>query len=208
MNWGKNIAALTILLGCGWTSEQVQAQKAPRAEEAARTQALPAFLSATDRSRLENFESNRESAVMDANTDPDEPVVENLEKERKTLDTVLIGRPQKITEDDILGAWRCRMLKLGGRPPLTVYGFFQCNIHKDGDKIVFEKVTGSQPTKGALMATGADRFLYAGASKGAYGDEEKENEVGYLFKAGPKRLRLEFPQPHYESQFNIMELVR
>ena len=39
-----------------------------------------------------------------------------------------------------------------------------------------------------------------------YGAKPKEDQVAYLVRAGAIRLRLEFPMPHYESHFDIMEL--
>jgi hypothetical protein len=196
VEWSKCLIAAIVLLGCVQPCGRASAEN------------LPEALSETDRSRLENFEANRASAITVAQTGENDFLGEELKKYRKTLTAVLAGDSQKIEEADILGKWRCRTLKLGGGLPLVAYGYFRCKIHKKNGQLIFEKTTGSQLTKGRLLRLGGDRFLYAGAAKGVYGENEKENEVGYLFKVGPKRLRLEMPKPHYESEFNIMELAR
>jgi hypothetical protein len=40
-----------------------------------------------------------------------------------------------------------------------------------------------------------------------YGQDELRDVVGYVERIGPNRWRLIMPQPHFESQFNVMELV-
>jgi hypothetical protein len=169
---------------------------------------IPVALSPTDVERLSAFEDNRKQAIAEGLAGGDPP-------DRAELQKVLAGEPQPVSDSELLGEWRCRTLKLGGMPPpITVYSFFKCRIFKANNAVILQKTTGSQRTRGALYRVGGDRLAYIGAGTvnddpvRKYGDDPKEDEVGLLVKAGPRRMRLEFPAPHYESHFDIMELVR
>ena len=119
---------------------------------------------------------------------------------------------------DILGRWKCRTAKLGGKGPvLVVYGQFSCRITRERGALAFQKTSGSQRTKGILTRGSpptSSRLEYAGTGTYnddkplAYGADPRRDEVGLLFKVGPRRLRLEFPKPQFESDFNIIELTR
>jgi hypothetical protein len=196
MAYARVFGFLVVLIGCSLLCGRSGAAD------------LPAFLSETDRDRLENFAANRSAAIAEAQGGASESFAKELAQDRKTLAGVLAGDAQEIGEADILGAWRCRTLKLGGNLPLVAYPYFQCRIAREQGKLIFQKTSGSQLTKGQLLKAQADGYVYVGATNGNYGEKEQENEVAYLFKVGAKRLRLEFPKPHYESEFNIMELVR
>ena len=51
--------------------------------------------------------------------------------------------------------------------------------------------------------------LYYGYEKpGRYGQDATRNLIAYAFVTGPKRMRLEFPAPQYESLLDVMELER
>jgi hypothetical protein len=40
-----------------------------------------------------------------------------------------------------------------------------------------------------------------------YGQDETRDVAGFIERIGPDRWRLVMPQPHFESQLDIMELV-
>ena len=164
-------------------------------------------LSQTDVQRFSRFDENRKEAVHEAEQGGDSA-------DHPALLKVLAGQPQAIADKELIGEWRCRTLKLGGNLPLVIYGFFKCRIFEENGALILQKTTGSQRTRGALHRIAADRFAYIGAGTvnddpvRAYGDDAQEDEVALLVKAAPARLRLEFPAPHYESLFDIIELVR
>jgi hypothetical protein len=168
---------------------------------------LTVTLSQTDVQRFARFDENRKNAVYEGKEGGDAA-------DQPTLAKVLAGQPQAIADKELLGEWRCRTLKLGGEPPLVIYGFFKCRIFEENGALILQKTTGSQRTRGALHRIAPDRFAYIGAGTvnddpvRAYGDDAREDEVALLVKAAPARLRLEFPAPHYESLFDIIELVR
>ncbi|MFN3527418.1 MAG: DUF4893 domain-containing protein, partial [Paracoccus sp. (in: a-proteobacteria)] len=72
----------------------------------------------------------------------------------------------------LAGDWSCRMLKLGGGLPLTVYQPFRCRIGPDGR---FDKLTGSQQMAGRIgVLDGHLTYLgtafVAGETPAAYAD--------------------------------------
>lgn len=115
--------------------------------------------------------------------------------------------------DDIAGVYQCRTIKLGGFGPLIVYGWFKCEIAREGEGLAIRKVTGSQNFSGHLTPAGGG-FVYRGASNygdeapRAYGDKADENQVGCLAALpGPDRhLLLELPSPLLESVHDVIEL--
>jgi len=40
-----------------------------------------------------------------------------------------------------------------------------------------------------------------------YGQDELRDVAGYVERIGPQRWRILMPKPHFESQFDVMELV-
>ncbi len=120
-----------------------------------------------------------------------------------------------------IGAWRCRQLKLGGVTPSIVYAWFHCRISERGGHLFFEKVSGSQKTRGWLYPDGGS-FVYLGASS-AKGEpphtysgngaslgasQTPDDQIGRLSMIGSGHARLELPFPIQESTFDVIELRR
>lgn len=42
----------------------------------------------------------------------------------------------------------------------------------------------------------------------AYGQPGARNQAGIAIRPGPDRLRLEFPEPEFESAFDILDMER
>ena len=169
---------------------------------------LDRLLSATDRSRLAQFDTSLEGALAEARAG-------GATADRTVLETVLSGKPLPLAEGyDATGLWRCRTIKLGGSLPLTVYGWFKCRIRDDGDGGWLEKLTGSQRTRGRLYTVSATRLAFVGASHVAaepprnYGEDPQQDQVAYVERRGANRILLLFPAPHYESRFDILVLER
>lgn len=141
----------------------------------------------------------------------------------------LLGPSRAIEGEALLGDWRCRTIKMGGLLPLVVYGWFKCRISIAEDGLYFEKLTGSQRSSGYLRPVyplAGDglpvRYIYLGA--GHYGYEGKRahggpsnamgrvadnrDEPGILEAIGRDRLRIGFPLPVVESDYNFLELRR
>jgi hypothetical protein len=197
-------------------AQQARDEAAPSALAEAQTSSvvasllsLPVKLSAKDLARFAGFDGNRATAIAAAKATTDREELNYL----NDLAAVLAGNEMPITQQDIVGDWRCRTLKLGGGlGSLTIYAFFRCRISAQGDALIFQKISGSQRTRGALYRVSNTRYVYVGAGTVnedqpfPYGTKPDADEVAYLIRVGANRLRLEFPKPSYESDFDIMDL--
>lgn len=168
---------------------------------------LPPQLLPADLKRFAAFDQTRAAAIAQAEKGADS------KSDLDDLMTVLGGNARPITVNSLLGNWRCRTLKLGGSlSSLTIYTNFKCNISAQGNALIFQKVSGSQRTRGNLYRISDTRYVYVGAGSynddppNAYGATPDMDEVAYLEQVAPNRLRMEFPKPHFESDLDIMEL--
>jgi len=142
----------------------------------------------------------------------------------------IAGPSQPIEGEALIGNWKCRTMKLAGKyVDLIVYGWFKCRISFGAEGLFFEKLTGSQRTSGYLWpeypASGEGlpvRYIYLGAAH--YGGEElrkyggpkntllrvRENrdDPGILEAIGRNHMRIGFPMPVLESEYNFLELKR
>ena len=146
------------------------------------------------------------------------------------------GKPEDIAEvtkalsepalpaDDALtalpGEWSCKTIKLGGNLPLTVYSEFRCRVSESGE---FEKLTGSQRTKGTLHLDG-ENLVYlgtgfvSGETPVPYADLPEDAdpqatpqlmpEVGVVEMTSSDHARILFPDPYLESRMDLLVLRR
>jgi hypothetical protein len=117
------------------------------------------------------------------------------------------------------GSYRCRVIKLGatpesGSPPYRAFPPFQCEVTADQGLQRFNKFGGSQRYVGLLFPGDAIHQVFLGTlvlgdEKRAlqYGQDELRDVAGYVERIGTNRWRLIMPKPHFESQFDVMELV-
>lgn len=166
------------------------------------------LMTAADKARLASYDKVRAEAIEEARKG-------GAKEDVTTLDAILAGQTLAFSQDfDLTGNWRCRTVKLGGSPALTVYGWFKCRVSDDGSGWRLEKLTGSQRTSGAFYTDSDTRLTYIGALH--YGDEKPKryasdpdrDQVAYALRADNNRVRLEFPSPKYESKLDIIELKR
>jgi len=120
------------------------------------------------------------------------------------------------------GDWRCRTIKLGGMSPDIVYSWFRCRIARQGDRLTFSKVNGTQRLNGvlyphesggfvllgALSAKGEPPHRYSGNGPSAGAAATPDDAIGLLESTGRSSARIEFPYPVQESTFDIIELRR
>jgi hypothetical protein len=166
---------------------------------------LTRTLSPEDLSRLASFAKARSDAIAEAEAggEPSELAV---------LHEILAGEEQPIRGVDIRGDYRCRTVKLGGILPLTIYDWFDCEIGEDDLGYVLEKTSGSQRLTGHFVDDSETSLIFYGAGHydyeqpREYGAEPQENIVARMVRAGDERYRLEMPLPHFESNFDILEL--
>ena len=169
--------------------------------------AILRLMSQQDTRVLEQFDTRRAAAITLARGLPDAAAVATLER-------VLSGQALSFDDGyDPTGAWQCRYLKLGGELLLSIYGWFSCRLFDDGAGWVIEKTTGSQRSRGRLYRLTEDRLLYLGALHYAaeapmwFGDDPARNHMAVLTRLDDGRMRLEFPAPLAESDFDILEFM-
>lgn len=171
--------------------------------------AVSRLLTPADAAKLEAYEATRAKAIADARAG-------GSKEDVAVLDRALSGPLQNFHAGlDAQGNWRCRVIKLGKTEPLlVVYPWFSCRTSADDYSLKLEKTSGSQRTSGYFYDGGETRMFYLGALH--YGDEKpmrygvdhKRNMVAYAFALGPKRMRLEFPEPEYESLMDVLEMEK
>jgi hypothetical protein len=169
--------------------------------------AIIGLMSEEDTRVLEAFDARREAAIATA-------MDGSNEGSTAVLRQVLAGEVLSFDDGyDPSGDWRCRYIKLGGEPALTVYGWFSCRIFDDGAGWVVQKADGSQRSMGRLYNIPREQLLYLGALYYAYedpiwfGDDAARNQLALLSRLDDGRMRLEFPAPLVESDFDILELA-
>lgn len=128
------------------------------------------------------------------------------------------ARPANEGLQALQGEWSCQMIKLGGNLPVVVYSPFKCRAGADGS---FEKLSGSQRTKGTIHQDG-DRLVYLGTSfingdtppayadipTNAHEDDQTQilPDVGVVEVVRDNHARILFPAPYRESFINVLVL--
>jgi hypothetical protein len=116
------------------------------------------------------------------------------------------------------GAYRCRTVKLGaqgsGNRAYTPYPWFDCRVADEGEVRSFHKLTGSQRPTGLLFTDTDTRLVFLGTlvlgdetAPLRYGIDKQRDMAGYVDRIGPKRWRLVFPYPSFESLLDVTEIV-
>jgi hypothetical protein len=200
----KRFALLLFLSGCA-TIEQ------PTRMVAEATRNWRAVASETDRERLRDWRKTFVAALASA---------------RAAGHSAKIAREGALLEPDAAlgggpipdGTYRCRVIKLGAKTQglldYVSYPAFNCRIGAQNGLQNFVKLTGSQRQVGLLFPGDIMRQVFLGTlalgdEQGAlqYGQDEMRNVAGLVERIGPARWRLVMPQPHFESQLDVMELV-
>tara|TARA_R110002072_G_scaffold265570_3_gene424473 strand:- start:1662 stop:2243 length:582 start_codon:yes stop_codon:yes gene_type:complete len=171
-------------------------------------------LRAEDTARLDNFATAAGDALLQA-------LSGGAPADVSALTQALSGTPQIAFDETLNGDWTCRTIKLGGISPLVVYSPFKCRFGIENDGFTFEKLTGSQRTKGKItfrdgravyvgvgFVAGLTPPTYADLPPDFTSDGSVQTDVAILERISPTRARLMFPAPAVESDFDILELTR
>jgi hypothetical protein len=118
------------------------------------------------------------------------------------------------------GMYRCRVIKLGARPQAegmpgyVSYPAFTCQVRAERGLQRLTKLGGAQRYVGLIFPNDAIREVFLGVlvlgderRAMQYGQDQARDVAGYVERIGPNRWRLVMPQPHFESQLDVMELV-
>lgn len=116
------------------------------------------------------------------------------------------------------GDYDCRTIKLGAARPglldFIAYPNFRCRVRMRGGRLEFVKLTGSQRPAGFFFPDNSRRMIFLGTlSLGderralRYGRDRERDLIGLLERVGPRRWRIAFPYPHFESLLDVIELT-
>ncbi|ESR26369.1 DUF4893 domain-containing protein [Lutibaculum baratangense] len=184
----------SLLLACPAAAQEV----APEFTE---------LMNEADEARIARFDEALGQALIQA-------VKAGAFEDIETLQQAIGGEAQPTSAEGLIGDWRCRTIKIGGNLPLVAYGFFDCRIERVTGGLSLQKLSGSQRTSGRLVSLDGSRWGYVGADHYAredpiaYDANSERNTVGILSRVGRDRLWLGMPEPQFESDFDVLELVR
>ena len=116
------------------------------------------------------------------------------------------------------GLYKCRIIKIGAKTegglPYIAYPAFYCRVKSEDGLQRFNKFGGSQRYVGLIFPGDAVRQVFLGTlvlgdetRALQYGQDELRDIAGYIERGGPDRWRMILPEPHFESRFDVMELV-
>lgn len=171
---------------------------------------FPDMLSTTDRDRLSRYEPVRRATLQHVRQHVDEV-------NAFALSLILEGSASDIPASQLTGEWSCNTIRLRRTQdhPMTVSPRFSCLITEERRGLRLQQLTGTRRTSGVFHDIGETRLGYVGAfaldgetTAPRYGERADRNHVGYLIPLSLTRMRLEFPLPSYDSEFDILELRR
>jgi hypothetical protein len=200
------LAAALALAGC------VPVKDKPRpivsVGEPSKAEAWMGIASAADRQRIANISGAWAAGLADARK---ANFAQALREESELLKSnAALARPAPTP-----GSYRCRLVKLGGKPAFEKFKPFFCYVEVDGNLLTIVKQTGSQRPAGRLWEDDiATRLIFLGSlalgdeeAPLAYGDNPKRDMAGILERTGPFRWRLVIPWPQDGSKLHAYELT-
>lgn len=142
--------------------------------------------------------------------------------QRAALHKIMSPPATRIKDQDLMGWWGCRTIKVGGPiAGLIVYPFFDCRVRVIDGFMFLEKRSGSQRLSGRLYHKDATtRVLLAAPTyndepqrvysgpEGGITDPQKQDKLGVLSVLEDGRVRIVFPYPALESTFDVLEMRR
>jgi hypothetical protein len=137
-----------------------------------------------------------------------------IEREGALLDPDAAIGPSAVPN----GLYRCRIIKIGakgeGNLAYVSYPAFYCRVKAERGLQRFNKFGGSQRYVGLVFPGDAVRQVFLGTlvlgdetRALQYGQDQLRDVAGYFERVEPDRWRLILPKPHFESQFDVIELI-
>ena len=116
------------------------------------------------------------------------------------------------------GDYACRVIKLGAKGPglldYVAYPAFSCRVGAEGDRLSFEKRSGSQRPIGFILPGNDRRAIFLGTLQLGderlaleYGRDQERDMAGIVERVAPFRYRVVFPWPRLESKLDVIELI-
>jgi hypothetical protein len=116
------------------------------------------------------------------------------------------------------GDYDCRTIKVGARSEglleYVSYPAFHCRLSLYGGRLHFTRLNGSQRPIGVIFPDHDRRMILLGtlqlgdeADAIRYSRDTERDMAGLVERIGPRRWRIGFPAPHFESLLDVIELV-
>ena len=117
------------------------------------------------------------------------------------------------------GMYHCRLIKIGskpnsGSPAYSTGSPYFCRAKADRGLQRFNKFGGQQRYVGLIFPGDPVHQVFLGTlvlgdetRALQYGQDQLRDVAGYVERIGPARWRLVLPNPHFESQLAVIELV-
>ena len=164
-----------------------------------------------DRQRLADWRTSFVAALESANKAGHSA---EIEREGALLEPDAAIGPSTIPN----GLYRCRIIKIGakgeGNLAYVAYPAFYCRVKAERGLQRFNKFGGSQRYVGLVFPGDAVRQVFLGTlvlgdetRALQYGQDQLRDVAGYFERVEPDRWRLILPKPHFESQFDVIELI-
>lgn len=125
---------------------------------------------------------------------------------RKLLD----AKTYPVTPEEMIGFKRVRSIQIDARGGIFSYPYFNCRFRKNGEKVFFEKTTGSQRKSGHLYQNSPESLIFLGGwsvnddPQTAYGSAN--SVAGTVYKIGARKAIMIFPSE--ADRVEIYELVK
>jgi len=129
-------------------------------------------------------------------------------------------KPDTALDDPVLppGDYACRVIKMGaqtkGLMDYIAYPYFTCRVSMEEGRLHFAKIDGSQRPVGDIFPDEARRMIFLGAMTlgdetrpRPYGRDIERDMAGIVERVAPRRWRIAFPYPRWESTIDVFELI-
>lgn len=128
--------------------------------------------------------------------------------ERKGVERLLDAETYPVTPEEMIGFRRVRSIQIDARGGIFSYPYFNCRFRKIGDKVFFEKTSGSQRKSGYLYQNSPESLIFLGGwsvnsdPQTEYGS--KNSVAGTVYRIGPGKAIMIFPAE--DGRVEIYEL--
>ncbi len=207
---------LLALAACGGGGDAVESAggvpAAPKPPKAAKPKSNDwrVYINSDDRDRLQRWRSAWMTGLAKAgkNSGPQIDAQGALLKPDQQLDDAMLPP----------GDYRCRTIKMGaqgkGMLDYVTYPYFTCRIATMEGRLRFTKIDGSQRPVGEIFPDDGRRMIFLGSLMLGdetrplpYGRDAERDMVGIVERVAPRRWRIAFPYPRWESMIDVIELL-
>ena len=116
------------------------------------------------------------------------------------------------------GDYRCRVIKVGAKAAgfldYIAYPAFTCRVQPERGLLGLAKLSGSQRPVGLIFPDSDSRGVFLGtlvlgdeARAMQYGRDPDRDIAGWVERVGERRWRIVVPEPRFESQTDVYELI-